>query len=214
MGRPSNTAQRKTQIAAGLLKVMARRGYDGASIEEIAGAAKLASGLIHYHFKTKRDILVFAMEMMVQGHIAALTQALEVHAHWNEKLAVFIDYHVGLGEHANPEHVATWVWFSGEALRDDSVAHVFQTSARRLCDVLARVLVGRSGLSSSQVRSASAAIVAAIHGYWVMGDACGKLVPRGSARSSLLKMCEGLLGCRLPAKSTASKRVAAKQRHT
>lgn len=36
--------------------VFARSGYDGATMREIADLAKVAQGLIHYHFKTK-DVL-------------------------------------------------------------------------------------------------------------------------------------------------------------
>lgn len=44
MARPGNTVERRAQIARALLKVMARRGYDGASIAAVAGYA-LASTL-------------------------------------------------------------------------------------------------------------------------------------------------------------------------
>ena len=36
MGRPSNTDERRAQIAEGLLSVMAKHGYDGATIQRIA----------------------------------------------------------------------------------------------------------------------------------------------------------------------------------
>ena len=41
MPRPSNTAERRAQITGALVKVMARRGYDGATIADIAKAARL-----------------------------------------------------------------------------------------------------------------------------------------------------------------------------
>ena len=47
MARPSNTEERRQQIVQGLLRVMAERGYERASIAEIARAAGLTPGLVH-----------------------------------------------------------------------------------------------------------------------------------------------------------------------
>ena len=76
MARPSNTAERRTQIAHGLIKVMSKRGYDGASIADVAAAAKLTPGLVHYHFKDKREILLAALAELSAAHEARLDRAL------------------------------------------------------------------------------------------------------------------------------------------
>jgi TetR/AcrR family transcriptional repressor of bet genes len=64
MARPSNTEERRQQIVEGLLRVMAKRGYERASIAEIAKEAGLSSGLVHYHFKDKQEILLTAVEQL------------------------------------------------------------------------------------------------------------------------------------------------------
>ena len=56
MARPSNTEERRQQIVEGLLRVMAERGYERASIAEIAKAAGLSPGLVHYHFTEKQEL--------------------------------------------------------------------------------------------------------------------------------------------------------------
>ncbi|MDO3410029.1 TetR/AcrR family transcriptional regulator [Saccharibacillus sp. CPCC 101409] len=49
---------RKKQIVEAAARAVANRGYDHASIKEIAAEAGLAApGLIHYYFKTKEEIL-------------------------------------------------------------------------------------------------------------------------------------------------------------
>ena len=48
----------REHIIEGARKVLAKRGYDRASIKEIARAARVAPGLVHYYFKTKDDLLV------------------------------------------------------------------------------------------------------------------------------------------------------------
>jgi AcrR family transcriptional regulator len=48
----------REQIIEGARKVLAKRGYDRASIKEIGRAARVAPGLVHYYFKTKDDLLL------------------------------------------------------------------------------------------------------------------------------------------------------------
>ena len=67
MARQSNTDERRAQIATALVDVMARRGYDGASVADIARAAGLTAGLVHYHFETKHAILIEALDRLEAG---------------------------------------------------------------------------------------------------------------------------------------------------
>lgn len=75
--RPPNTNARRAQISGGLIKVMAKRGYDGASVNEIAKAAELTPGLIHYHFKNKQEILLAALADLVARHEERLDESTE-----------------------------------------------------------------------------------------------------------------------------------------
>jgi len=76
MSRRPNTDERRAEIVTGLLAVMAERGYDGASITDIAASARLAPGLVHYHFSTKLEILIEATRRLASDHQAALDRAL------------------------------------------------------------------------------------------------------------------------------------------
>src|SRR6187549_3675127 len=98
MARPSNTEERREQITRALVKVMARRGYDGASIGDIAKAARLTPGLVHYHFKSKQEILLEALGGLVARHEANLDARLErAGGDPAAEVAAFIDLHLGLG---------------------------------------------------------------------------------------------------------------------
>src|SRR3954451_9298292 len=136
MPRPSNTDERRKQITRGLVGVMAKKGYDGASIADIAKAAKLTPGLVHYHFKNKQEILLAELQDLTEGHVARLDQALVKSDDARAQLAAFIDFHLGLGAHADPEALACWILLSGEALRDPKVrgafARALASTARRL----------------------------------------------------------------------------------
>lgn len=60
MGRKAGVAAEETRAAllGAAAKVFARRGYDGASISEIAADAGLTSGAIYAHFASKAELFV------------------------------------------------------------------------------------------------------------------------------------------------------------
>lgn len=202
MPRPPNTDERRAQIVGGLIRVMAKRGYDGASVTEIARAAELTPGLIHYHFKNKQEILLAALGDLVARHEERLDEYLAKAPQSSPgQLAAFIDVHLGLGAKADPDGLACWIVISGEALRQPEVQKHFTAAISMLVKRLETIIeAGRDSDAFADVSpaEASAAIVAAIQGYFVLAAVARELVPRGSALRSALKMAEGLLGASLP----------------
>ena len=70
MPRPRNTHTRRAEIVQGLAEVMAQRGYAGASVAAIAAQAGLSTGLVHYHFKHKRAILLALVASLAEQILA------------------------------------------------------------------------------------------------------------------------------------------------
>lgn len=202
MGRPSNTEERQAQITGALMKVMARRGYDGASIADIAKTARLTPGLVHYHFKSKQQILLAALRDLVARHDAGLEARLaEAGGDPIAELAAFIDFHLGLGADADPEALACWILLSGEALREPKVraefAGALEAMAARLAQVI-RAGVAQRLFTCESAAAAASALVAAIQGYFVLAATARALIPPGTAALSTRRMAEGLLRPRRP----------------
>ena len=198
MPRPSNTEERRKQIAGALIKVMARRGYDGASIAGIAKAARLTPGLVHYHFASKQEILLAALDELVARHAARLEERLgaagedDPHA----QVAAFIDVHLAVGASADPDALACWVLISGEALREPKVRAGFQAALANLNARLTAIIrrgVERRVFAGVEPEPAAAALLAAIQGYFVLAATARTLIPRGSAAAAAKQMAEGLL---------------------
>jgi AcrR family transcriptional regulator len=57
MARPSTTAVRRREIVDATVRVMARRGWNDTSIDEITREARVSRGLVSYHFKDKNELL-------------------------------------------------------------------------------------------------------------------------------------------------------------
>jgi AcrR family transcriptional regulator len=56
--------KRKTQIVQAAFEVIASRGYNSFTIEDIANRAGLSKGGVLHYFKTKEDILIHLLEMI------------------------------------------------------------------------------------------------------------------------------------------------------
>src|ERR1700742_120467 len=103
MPRPSNTDERRAQIVAGLMQVMATQGYDGASTQTIAEAAGLSPGLVHYHFKNKREVLLALIEALGARLDSRFERRAEQTGSPRGRLYAFIDAHLALGTDASPD---------------------------------------------------------------------------------------------------------------
>jgi TetR/AcrR family transcriptional repressor of bet genes len=197
MPRPRNTDQRRAQIVSGFMRIMAERGYDGTSVAEAARAAGLTQGLVHYHFKSKQEILVAALSQLVEQHDAQLTQRLEeVPNGPGSEVDAFIDFHLGLGADANPEALACWIHMSGEALRQAEVRSEWEkaltATAERLTEII-HLGIAQGVFDCESAQASATAIVAAIQGYFVLAATARSVIPKGTAAPSVKRMAQGLL---------------------
>lgn len=211
MSRSTNTDVRRAQIVDALVHVMARQGYDGASIADVARRAGLAPGLVHYHFKNKLEILVEAVRALGAAHMAVLDAALAAVDAEDApgQLVAFIDVHLGLGAHADPDALACWVLVSAEALREKrvraAVEIVLADLAQRLAAIIRRGHV--SGLfACADADAAAAALLATIQGYFSVAATARELIPSGSAARCTLQMAEGLVRPKRPLRAVGKKR--------
>jgi TetR/AcrR family transcriptional repressor of bet genes len=198
MSRASNTDARRAQIVNALVSVMAKHGYDGASIADVAKRAGLTPGLVHYHFKNKLEILVEAVRALAGNHARMLDAALADKDDDDAaaQLVAFIEIHLGLGAHADPGVLACWVLMLAEALREARVRREVEVVLGELAKRLAAII--RRGHASGQfvcadADAAAAALVATIQGYFAVAATARELIPSGSAARCTLRMAEGLV---------------------
>jgi TetR/AcrR family transcriptional regulator, transcriptional repressor of bet genes len=198
MAQASKTKERRDQIAQALQQVMARKGYEGASIQEIASVAGLAPGLVHYHYKSKQEILLALLENLAERQ----ARRLEEHLAGVSGFAIldgFIDAHLALGRSADPEALACWIAFSAEAIRQEEVRKAFAGVVSRFVKQLEGLLQegSQSGaFPCADPESVACAIYAAIQGYYSLAATARSLIPKGSAAPAVRKMARSLLATR------------------
>ncbi|WP_374334547.1 TetR/AcrR family transcriptional regulator [Leeia sp.] len=126
MARPSNTETRRSEIVQALLTVMARHGYEKATIQLIAREARLSPGLLHYHFKHKQEILVALVEALADYAEHRFARLCDGQSQPRQQLEAYLHAWLSLGEGASPERVAAWVMIGAEAVRQPEVRTVYQ----------------------------------------------------------------------------------------
>lgn len=198
MPRPTNTDERRAQITQGLRRVMAKKGYEGASVADIAKAAELTPGLVHYHFKDKLEILTALAEHISEVTLESLRGVVGHSRGPVAALDAVIDFYLGLGASADAELLACWIALSGEALRHKPVGRAFEATLAGVHGVIRDLLDEgvRQKLFSRELDpdAVAAALVATIQGYFVLAGTARSLIPKGSAARTVKRMLRGMLG--------------------
>lgn len=197
MSRPTNTDQRRAQIIGGLQRVMALKGYERASIQDIARSAKLSPGLVHYHFGSKLEVLEALVASLLARHLARLDDALAAAGHDPlDRVVAFLDFHLAAGPAADPESLAVWVSLSGEALRSAEVRVRFSAALAALRDRLLLMIAEgqrKKLFAKADAAALAVALLATVEGYFVIAATSRELIPHGSAAGAARRMAEGLL---------------------
>ena len=198
VARPSNTAQRREEIVGGLLRVMAGRGYGGATIAQIAEEAGLPAGIVHYHFESKKEILVAVLERLsrVVRERYARRAARAGITESRGRVRAWIDAHVALGPDADARAMACWVAVGAEALRDPVVRREYEKALiedRATLEGLVRSALRAEGRATKAARVIAMALLAAVQGAFQVGCAAPGAIAPGTMAPLLRRMADGLI---------------------
>ena len=187
MARPSNTEHRRQEIVNGLMQAMADKGYEKASIQSIAKAAGLSPGLIHYHFKTKQEILIALIHQISEQAAQRFTLLADAAGNAPQQLDAYIDAALALGDGSNPEAVTAWVIIGAEAVRIEEVRALYQQIIRQHSQQLSELLqqvAAENGmtLNPSQTADISAFVIASIEGSYQLATTAPAANPGYAAR--------------------------------
>ena len=78
MGRPSLAEPRRRQIIDGLRAAIVKHGLAEASVQRIAAEADLPAGLVHHYFESKEDLLIAAVDQIVDDARGPIKAELDV----------------------------------------------------------------------------------------------------------------------------------------
>ncbi len=177
------------------MNVMSRQGYDGASIQEIAREAQLTPGLIHYHFRSKQDILlalVDKIEKIIEDRY--LRRAENATTPWQHLYAI-IDAHVVYEEDANTNAVSCWVGIGAEALKSTEIKMAYKNTihkeTKRIQGFVQQILEN-SNQPKQHAREISALIMSAIQGSFLL-SVTAQATPNGFAARNIRNLAHSIL---------------------
>lgn len=188
MGRPSNTIERRKQITDALLRLMAEKGYNGASIQAIAKAASLTPGLVHYHFKTKQEILIAAVTQVAnvaeQRYLKLLNKATTPRA----RLEAFLNARLATGKGADRDAVAAWVFIGAEAVRQPEVRMAYEEIMAKQLEILSGHIAefADSPFPPKKLKALSGIVLAAMEGAFQLAVTSQNIMPKNYAAKMVL----------------------------
>lgn len=95
--------ERRAQIIAATITLVAEHGYAAASLSRIAQAAGVAKGTVVYHFTTKDSVLTAAYQQVLTSlitHVAEQVEAVPARQAPGAYVRAMIDHLTGHPEHA------------------------------------------------------------------------------------------------------------------
>lgn len=173
--------------------MMAERGYAKATVREIAAAAGLTPGLVHYHFRNKQDILIALIESLAEIVRVRLRSGATDPA---RRLEAAIEALVGTEARVESEAVACWVVVGAEAVREPAVQRLYESVMRRVIsefETIFREALQKEGASEAGAPAAAVAVVAAAEGFFRLAAGAPSCVPPGTAARSIRAIAGGFL---------------------
>ena len=79
-------------IIAAAIKVFSEKGYDAASMQDIADEAKVSRGPLYYRYKTKKDIYLAAMDAYAKNELGEQARILRQKKPGTEKLSEYLHF--------------------------------------------------------------------------------------------------------------------------
>ncbi|MEU4688965.1 TetR family transcriptional regulator [Actinoplanes sp. NPDC023714] len=68
--------ERRTQIADALMRVAAEQGLEAVSLRHVAAEAGVSAGMVQHYFRTKDEMMTFAMDVVKDRNEARVTAAI------------------------------------------------------------------------------------------------------------------------------------------
>ena len=190
-GRKQSAARTRQRLLAAARDVFVERGYQAASIYEIAARAGYTIGAVYSQFGGKSGMFL----ELLDEHYAAQLEALEARLVAGADAAASAEiggaFWSGFLE-ADPELVVLFVEFWSAAMRDEDVRERLARSNRRLRSALAE-LIGRKAEGAGVEVSAQPSEIAITVDALVDGFALHRLADRDGVPADLVGRALGWL---------------------
>ncbi|MCA5895190.1 TetR family transcriptional regulator C-terminal domain-containing protein [Isoptericola sp. NEAU-Y5] len=138
--------ERREHIVRAVLRLVAREGFAGASLRNVAAESGLNIGSVRHYFTSHTELVLFAMTSMVERVSARLLGHVEAAAHWERRplaarratVQAALEELLPLDEDRHAE-VAVFVEFAAAARTDPALAAAARKAAAGTRGFVARL---------------------------------------------------------------------------
>ncbi|HEY4222813.1 MAG TPA: TetR family transcriptional regulator [Myxococcota bacterium] len=187
MARPAVREERRAQILDAMYAVVASRGLAGASVSEIAEAAGIARGALHYFFANKDEITKSLMRRLGERYLDALAQYVDARIARSSKSVVadVARWHFKGDAGDAVRRMTVWIDYWGQAMSIPALREVVVEIQHAARATLARALLAQrpdlATLDVDSVRAHGAVLLALVEGgllQWRIAAATGAPLDR------------------------------------
>ena len=169
---------RRLQILRAAAKVIARKGFQGTTLADVAKAAKVSTGMINHYYANKLAMLVDALVHVSEGFQARNRKAMDLAPTARAKLRAMIE--VGLGGRSPEERQGHRIWIMAiaESLTAPALNRVIVERRRLFRAQLAQMLAevaAEAGLAGIDAGALAEECDGYINGLAVMAFATDQL---------------------------------------
>lgn len=176
---PAPVREREREIVASVRGIFAEKGFDGASMQDLARAAGMSAGNFYRYFPSKAaliEAMIRAHLSEVEGQFAVVVAAPHPISALRNALKMRIQ-----AESLGCEDAAIWAEITAAALRKPDIAQV----VHRVEDEIAQYLTGAMTLSlglppdadRTRFEAAARLLVLLVKGHAMQGRTRGRVMP-------------------------------------
>lgn len=142
----TDVARRRAEILDAAVGVVLERGFAGTRVLDVANALGISSGLVHYHFDSKDELLAETLRHAADADIARLEKAVaELDDPVKRLDRVLREY---LPETRGDQSWVIWVDAWGHAIRNDRLRNILTELDLAWCGAIETVI--RDGVASGR----------------------------------------------------------------
>jgi len=139
MTREQSRANTRERLLAAARSVFARRGFHGASVEEIAAEAGFSTGALYSNFDSKQDLFLVLMEREIDEHSREIAEAVGARASIAERAEGGARRWMTMIER-EPELLLLFMEFWAYGVRDPQVRPKVAERFAQMREVLTRLI--------------------------------------------------------------------------
>jgi AcrR family transcriptional regulator len=130
--------ERRHQIVAATRHVTLERGLHDLRVVDVASELDVSTGLIHYHFATKDELIEAMLRETAEHEVASVRASLAKHPRPEDRLERVIELYLP-STRSDPSWVL-WIDVWGEALRDVNLRRISEELDAAWVELLAEII--------------------------------------------------------------------------